>query len=366
MEKLIERLNALQTDLMDIYESDCRDLETCIRKWKLERQENGILFCAKKAGCRNVGMTAVPSSQISEAKTKQCIEMQLHLEGLQNCGFGSEPWTLAETSFERFFCTPTGTFKKNGRHVTVQFSGGHEQDYVVWGDIYVYSKHNWTKTTSHVDHKGIYYDLEGRSEYYVDFQKESNELSGENGTWMITGDNNINFMCSDSEQPVSAITEQTQDSQRPSTPGRGDLGSSEAKVPDEADGPWRPWPCNTQAAIRRRDGREGPAKRPRGRPPGPRGINYGPNQRWTLNDNCLPTLVLKGEPNKLKCLRYRITKDLSKLYLCISSTWHWTGGSPDKPAHVTIVFKDREQRARFVEQVRVPPNILCCLGLTTL
>lgn len=75
--------------------------------------------------------------------------------------------------------------------------------------------------------------------------------------------------------------------------------------------------------------------------------------------------VLKGGANQLKCLRYRIKKQHCGLYLCISSTWHWTGDTGTERqgrARILLVFPGAEQAQQFLQTVSLPRGVQVSVG----
>mgnify|MGYP000196279906 CR=1 FL=1 len=98
MEALNDRFNALQETLLDIYESGKDDIDTQILHWNCLRKEQILLHYARKHGIRRVGYQHVPPLAVTETKAKEAIGMVLVLESLKKSPYGSESWTLVNTS----------------------------------------------------------------------------------------------------------------------------------------------------------------------------------------------------------------------------------------------------------------------------
>ena len=110
MDTLSERFNALQENLMDIYESGRDDLETQIMHWQLLRQEQILFYYARKNGVMRLGYQPVPPLATSEAKAKDAIGMVILLESLLKSAYGTEPWTLTQTSLETVRSPPAVSY----------------------------------------------------------------------------------------------------------------------------------------------------------------------------------------------------------------------------------------------------------------
>nr|AFK84998.1 E2 [Miniopterus schreibersii papillomavirus 1] len=78
-----------------------------------------------------------------------------------------------------------------------------------------------------------------------------------------------------------------------------------------------------------------------------------------------PVLLLGGEPNQLKCVRYRLKAKHSALFTCCTTTFCWvcnhtTEKSPC--ARIMVAFKDSQQRSKFLGQVSLPKGITITMG----
>lgn len=187
METLSERFNALQDQLMDIYESGREDLETQIAHWQLLRQEQILLHYARKHGVLRIGYQPVPALATSEQKAKDAIGMVLVLQSLQKSPYGQERWTLVQTSLETFRNPPANCFKKGPMNIEVYFDGDPENlmVYTVWSDIYYQTvEDTWEKTKGHVDYNGAYFMEGSFKNYYIEFASDARRFS-HSGQWEV-------------------------------------------------------------------------------------------------------------------------------------------------------------------------------------
>ena len=115
MESLTERFDAVQENLLELYESGSDNIEDQILYWNLMRKEGVLFYYARQKGITRLGLQHVPSLAVSEFKAKQAIMMTLQLESLKNSEYGSEKWTMQDTSLELYNTEPQHTFKKEDR-----------------------------------------------------------------------------------------------------------------------------------------------------------------------------------------------------------------------------------------------------------
>ena len=219
MEALSARFNALQENLMDLYESGVETLETQIQHWNLLRQEQILFHYARKHGIMRLGYQPVPPLATSEIKAKDAIAMGLLLESLQKSKFSEEPWTLVETSLETVRSPPADCFKKGPKTVEVYFDGNPENLmlYTVWTYIYYQTEEDtWEKVEGQVDYAGAYF-MEGHfKNYYIRFEEDAKRFSTTN-QWEVHVNKDVVFT------PVTS-----------STPPVGDAESSNNSVPGPA------------------------------------------------------------------------------------------------------------------------------------
>lgn len=187
METLSDRFNALQDKLMDIYESGQDDLETQILHWKYLREEQVLLYYARKNGIMRLGYQLVPPLATSEAKAKDAIGMMLLLQSLQRSPYASESWTLMQTSLEAVRSPPANCFKKGPYNIEVMYDSDPENlmSYTLWSFIYYQRVDDtWNKVEGHVDYNGAYYYEGNLKTYYIEFESDAARY-GKTGQWEV-------------------------------------------------------------------------------------------------------------------------------------------------------------------------------------
>lgn len=376
MESLADRLDACQEKLLDLYEKDSDKLEDQILHWHYVRLEHAMLFKARQAGLTHVGHQVVPTLSVTKGKAHQAIEVHLSLQGLQNSAYAQEPWTLQTTSLEMWNAHPQRCWKKKGRTITVKFDCDDLKavEYVSWGCIYVQSTEDeqWYKVPGHVSYYGLYYELQGQKQYYVTFGQEARKY-GDTNTWEVHVGSTVIY------EPCASVSS-TQDTVREvptvETVGRlPDATKSTATAtcvgPTQTSSPVQTPPCKRQRLHRdglqqQPDSTERDICRQR-RDSADQRVNRDSDCTQQARDICnshgAPIIHLKGEPNKLKCFRYRLQQSVPNLFLKASSTWHWAcGGDTTKCAFVTLWYVDTDQRTQFLSRVNIPKGIQATAG----
>lgn len=350
---------------MDLWDKDSQALGDHVEHWSLLRREATLLTAARVSGVSRAGYTVVPALAACEAKAKNAIKMHLLLKSLQETQFSREPWTLAQTSAEMWSAVPIDTFKKDGYNVEVIF--GHEEDnkmqYTVWGSVYVpgVDGAGWQKVSSVVNSVGVHYTAWGNTVTYVDFSQES-DLYGGQGAWEVRRDGNVIYshdpVTSSTDSCCQPILESSDNNTSDTTTDSVDLGPRTQK--EKSRGGRIRWPLTST-----------PTTLPVAyRQPDTNSDSDCDNRRtWGQRGDCLcggsPVIVLKGEPNQLKCMRYRLTRNHRHSFVDISSTWCWSsaprtaGGTRGR---VTVIFESEQQRDQFRSRVPVPRGVKCVLG----
>ncbi|AST11577.1 E2 protein [Sus scrofa papillomavirus 2] len=194
MERICHRLNVVQEELLSLYETAQTSLQSQIRHWDLVRKEMIFFYAARQSGVDSIGFQKVPPLQVSQAKAKEAIEMQMILQSLGESDFAQEQWTLSDTSRELWLCPPQGCFKKHGSSVDVWYDENPENAnrYVSWGSIYhLDGNERWRKTEGLCDHTGLYYvDESGYRRYYIKFSVDAKRYSA-TGQWEVKFKNQI-------------------------------------------------------------------------------------------------------------------------------------------------------------------------------
>ncbi|AEI00707.1 E2 [Apodemus sylvaticus papillomavirus 1] len=386
MNQLGTRFDAVQEQILSLYEKGSDKLEDQITYWGLIRTEGGLEYCARKNGINRLGLHTVPCSMGAESKAKSAIQMQLKLKSLLESQYGTEPWTMQDTSLELYKRTdPSYTFKKHGHNVEVLYDQDEENavSYMVWGAIYVDDEEGvWHKYASSVDFYGVYYtDCCGNKVYYEHFEEDAERFS-EKGTWTVRYKNKTLTSCPDSssketpqQQPASSTRkrqrswEDTTSSSpspvrgRPSTPGsprystprgpRGRLGqpqrSEQRESTTDGRGRSQAWPDPKTTWT----GSAGP--------PGP----GGPSVTRLLSAAGDPPIILvKGPTNPLKCWRNRLRRRLHRPFTKISTAFSRVedrdGGGI---TNLLIASRDVDQRETFLKTVPLPKGCIFHKGV---
>ncbi|AAZ39516.1 E2 protein [human papillomavirus 106] len=381
METLASRLDVCQEKLLELYEKDSDQLQDQILHWHLVRWENVILYKAREAGHLHLNHQVVPVQLIAKAKACKAIEVQLALKTLLKSPYGTEPWTLRDTSQEMWDTEPKQCWKKRGYTVDVKFDGEESKTmcYTCWRDIYVQSiaDDTWDKVTGHVDHAGLYYVHEGTRVTYVKFSQEA-QTYGSTGTWEVHVGGHIIYDAFDPSVSSTQDTEQEPlSTTRPTDPSHTD--QPDATTPTPVLGPA---PTFVPPPPKRQRLGYGPQHTEQPDSTGDRGQRLardnardqcnpdGANQHRNISvGHGAPVIHLRGDPNKLKCLRYRLKKHTPVLFTKASSTWRWsTCSSPTdaNSAFVTLWHDSVEQRAKFLATVTLPKDIVAVPGYMTM
>ena len=73
-----------------------------------------------------------------------------------------------------------------------------------------------------------------------------------------------------------------------------------------------------------------------------------------------PVILLRGEPNILKCYRYRVKERHKGLFDKISTTWSWVGSQNSTRlgrARMLLSFISNDQRETFISSMKLPKNV---------
>nr|AVM18347.1 early protein 2 [Lambdapapillomavirus 2]AVM18354.1 early protein 2 [Lambdapapillomavirus 2] len=375
MEKLSEALDLLQEELLSLYEQNSQSLADQSRHWSLLRKEQVLLYYARGKGIMRIGMQPVPPQSVSQAKAKQAIEQSLYIDSLLHSKFANEPWTLCDTSRERLVAEPAYTFKKGGKQIDVRYDDSEENivRYVLWLDIYYQDEFDtWEKAHGKLDHKGLSYMHGTQQVYYVDFEEEANKYS-ETGKYEILN------------QPTTIPTTSAAGTSGPELPGHSASGSGACSLTPRK-GPSRR-PGRRSSRFPRRSGGRGrlgrggsgelpPQPQPSSSwsPPSPQQVGSKHQLRPTSSAGGRlgrllqeaydpPVLVLAGDPNSLKCIRYRLSHKHRGLYLGASTTWKWTSGGDGASKHdrgsarMLLAFLSDQQREDFMDRVTFPKSV---------
>lgn len=460
MEALNQRFNALEDQLMDIYEQGSDKLEDQIKHWNFLRKEQILLHYARRRGIMRLGYTPVPSLAASETKAKDAIYMVLQLEKLRDSPYKDEPWTLINTSLETYRAPPVNCFKKGPQNVEVIFDADPENImlYTSWQFIYFEDTDgHWQKTEGRIDYAGLYY-LEGQlRHYYVEFKVDARRF-GTSGEWEVRFNGETIFAPVTSSSPssfeevreraeppdvpevgtapdsgtlqtgrpgtetakgrrygrkessptvaslrvrqkVSRSTTRKAEERRSRSPssgteqagarGRGQRGTrarsrtrsrSKRRSRSRSSSRARSRRAREHSESRGGRGRGAYATRSRSRSAECRSIDQcgipasqvgrsvqsvGRNNSSRLKrllDEALdpPVILLRGEPNTLKCYRYRVKDKLRGSFDKISTTWSWVasqGNTRIGRARMLLSFISEDQREKFINVMKLPKGV---------
>lgn len=398
MDSLQARFDALQEQLLEIYEKDSNTLEVAIQYWSLMRKEHALYYHARMQGKTRLGLYAVPAARVSEHKAKEAIKMSLHLQSLQKSEFANLPWSLVDTSLENFSAQPENTFKKKGQHVTVIYDSdaNNSMVYTAWNEIYYVDENDtWHKAKSHVDYDGISYtDNMGEKHYYVNFHDDA-RLYSNLGRWEVHFENQVL-----SPPVTSSIPPGPPDRRRPAETGfyssglKSGLSARQSANPYSRDSRQRSRShsrsrsrSRSRSPTQRSDtgGRRAPLQGPRrGRggerdlggptPPSPGQVEQrhrSPARKPASRVAQLieeakdpPVLLLQGAANILKCFRRRCTQAHPHRFQCMSTSWTWVSKtSTVKSRHrMLVAFVNCDQRKSFLLNVRLPKGVSAVKG----
>nr|WJJ59291.1 MAG: E2 protein [Leptonychotes weddellii papillomavirus 9] len=394
MENLNQVLDSLQEQILTLYEENSTDLKAHIRLWRLMRREQVFFHWARQQGVTRVGMRPLPSLASSQQKAKEAIEQEIYITSLSKSRYGSEEWTIANTSRERLLADPKFCFKKDGVQLEVRFDG--EKDnivrYTYWRTIYYQdAMDEWQKTDGLVDSCGLYYmDAQGLKLYYVEFKSEAEKYS-KTGLYEVLGNYITTVSTSCTGLPHTADFYSAEDTAQQRPPARHAITTpKKTSVPparryrvrrSRSRSPrFSSTPSRTRGGVRgsRQKQRESRSKsRSAERPVPPSAEEVGGRhqtppkraggrvERLIADARDPPVIIVKGDGNRVKCLRFRLKNKFSSKFDRISTTWTWTtSDAPDRigSARMLISFKDTEQRQKFLDTVPFPPSIRLPLG----
>lgn len=371
---------------MNLIEKESYDLKDHLLFWRAVRAENVIAYYARKERITKLGLQPLPTTQVTEYKAKEAINIQLLIESLLKSEFAIERWTLAEVSAETINSAPKNCFKKIPFIVTVLFDNDENNafPYTCWEYIYYQDENNkWHKTEGLVDHNGMYYKhINGDSVYFVIFHPDAVKY-GKTGQWTVKFKNKTVVASVTSSSRHSYPTSESRPGPstlyRPQSPGRRQQDSTENTDTDS--------PSSSTPRIRRgrrpggESGEPGTNQTPRrgtkrklgsdsAPSPGEVGSRsrtvaaHGLSRLRRLQEEARdpPIILFTGQQNTLKCWRNRVTTKHSDLFLCFSSVWKWLGANANGAAKLLVAFTSVSQRELFLHTVHIPKGTAFTLG----
>lgn len=384
-EDLRKRLDVIQTQLMTLYESNPKDLQSQITHYKLLRKECAIQYYARKEGYQNLGLQHLPTTRISEHNSKQAIKMTLMLESLAKSQYATEEWTLHDTSADRFLSPPRNCFKKNSFEVEVWFDNNPKNafPYICWEWIYYQDESDtWHKVPGKVDYNGLYYvEIDGTAVYFLLFHKDAGRY-GNSGEWTVNYKNEQILPPSVGSSTRRSVSE----SQDPTitTPSNAETETQNRRreVQQETPGPSSTTRSPKRGQRRRRGGEgEQTSGKRRRRSEGRGGSDsITPEEvgkshrsvpatglsrvdRLKAEAKDPPIIIVKGCANKLKCWRFRCNQKCPRPYNYMTSVFKWiTNDVKLADSRVLVAFADNTQRSRFIANVSFPKDTSYCFG----
>lgn len=399
MESLIERFDALLENQLQLYEAGSDKIDDQILYWDITRQENVLYHYARKKGLTTIGLQPVPSLATSEHRAKQAILMSINLKSLKNSAYGSEPWTMQDTSFEIFNAPPQHTFKKGAFTVDVYYDGDKDNyyPYTAWTDIYYQNGDNvWHKVEGQGDYEGLFYTtVDGVKVYYITFDEDAARFS-KTGKWTVKYKNreiSSTSVTSTSTSDGSTRYPEQSPTTRPSTNTLGqkkerrrkressstDTRSTRSRT-SQSDGDFDSSSSGRRVRRRRRE-REPAAqrreqRRATTRPSVPTPDQVGSGHRLAktkglgrlgqLQEEAWDPylLLLKGQANTLKCFRHRMKGRYKSLFYSSSTVFSWVGEGSSRlgEPRMLIAFKTSTDRQLFLKTVILPKGTTYSYG----
>ncbi|CDI44928.1 E2 protein [Mesocricetus auratus papillomavirus 1] len=398
MPTLTERFDAVQDQILNLIEKGSTALADHVLYWDLVRKEGVLQYYARKHNMNRLGLHALPCQLGAETKAKKAIQMGMLLRSLLDSKYGSEPWTVSETSLELYEQTdPEKTFKKGGQTIEVHYDNDPENSvaYTLWKYLYKQDEAGqWHKLEGGVDYAGLYYvEVNGMHVYYEEFCEDSDRY-GQSSTWTVKYNN------TDICAPVTSSTReegtQQQARKRQRTDASEDsLSTWTASSPEEdstsdittpPSSPRRGYgPSHSSPTRFRRGGRRGEQGEPTPSPTfdaispiparhpaeGPRGVSeelpragFGGYPEVLGRSGDPPILLLTGPANCLKCWRNRVKRRPHRLYKRMSTCFSWVSetGAGTEDQRLLIAFTDALQREQFLRTVPLPRGSLFYRG----
>lgn len=387
------RFDALQDQLLTLYESAATDIHSQIKHWELSRKLNVLMYYSRKEGYSNLGLQTLPTLQVSEYNAKLAIKMMILLKSLANSRYGKEQWSLTETSAELMLTPPKNTFKKGGFQVEVFYDNDrfNANVYTQWEYIYYQDLNDeWHKVPGEVDHNGLSFtDVTGEKTYFKLFAEDAERYS-DTGQWTVRYKNTtISSVVTSSSRQHSSINEKRDQQRRlrDSSPEEGTSRRSEKHTEEELPTTTTTSPTTTRERRRRRRGDGGEQQQGESSTGGPQSKRvrgsfavsadevgtrhrsvpaHGLGRLRRLQEEARdpPILCIKGPANNLKCWRNRFNVKFNSLYFKTSSVFKWLGDtdSQNNISRMLIAFHDQCERTRFLQTVNLPKGTSFSFG----
>lgn len=354
------------------------------------------MYYCRKEGFKSLGLQTLPTLQVSEYNSKIAIKMVLLLQSLAKSQYGSEQWTLSDTSTEIVLTPPKNTFKKQGFQVEVYYDGDttNANLYTQWEHIYYQDLNDeWHKVPGDVDHNGLSYtDKTGEKRYFLLFSEDAEKYS-RTGLWTVRYKNTtISSVVTSTSRHAGTPKKSNQPTDshtRESSPEEGTSSRRRLERDTEESSPTTTTTSPTSGGRRRRGGggergeqreypttsRESPrSKRQRSSAPTPDEVGtrhrsvpqHHLDRLRRLQEEARdpPIISVKGQANNLKCWRQRLSVRFGHLYDKASSVFRWIGDDDESNhnSRMLIAFNDYCQRTKFLQVVTFPRGSSYALG----
>lgn len=395
---------------MACLENGSNSLVDHIKYYAAVRQENALMFAARRAGVKTVGICPVPSLQASAARAKSAIEMQMMCQELLGTVWGKDSWSLSDVSQEMFMAPPSFCFKKGPRIIEVTYDGDENNKnwYTAYNLLYIRGESGWNFATGGADGEGLFYTMNGVRTHYLWFREDAARYSTR-GTWQVVDRDQIyqcavsSTSCDSSRDAVDgaddgadegnsegANTGETPLAAQPNTgagfssgPGairnsqsrvRGSLGANPYPLPLRSGlslctPPASPVPSPLSLVLERESEitEAPPSPDSSHNPPpvisDPEGPGTDAQEGFQLFSKAEKTycLLLSGGANCVKCLRWRLKRYHRGRFKTITTTWWATGNEGFErkgDATILVTFCSWEQRRCFMDIVSIPTGVV--------
>lgn len=393
MDAAIERLYAAQECQMALIEKSSTRLKDHVIYWGAVRTESTLMYAARKAGHKTLGHWPLPSLVSSAHKAREAIRMQALCAELAQSQWGDEPWSLADTSLERWHAPPECCLKKNARVVEVVYNRNNADAvwHTVWGELYLRTADGWELAKGGTDGQGLYYETaDGGRTYYLFFGSDP-QLPSTPGSWEVkdkdmvyissastcasstsssppfreppaVGDTADRFGYCAPKQPESALRGQQNSTAPTRRVGLSGLRSVRSTVPHPyaftaSSGPATrvsatPSLSGTLSASSER-GEKSPEV------PSPDSSQH-PGFVSLFDSSRKFCLLLTGGNNQVKCHRHKCKKYHRHKFDRMTTTF-WPVGEQGServgPATILVTFLSEDQRKTFCDTISVPPGM---------
>lgn len=392
-----EHLTSLIEQEMNLIEKDSSSLEDHVQYWGNVRRQHMLKYAARNQGLKRLGMHLLPPCCVSAVKAKQAIEMHLLCASLCSTRWANDPWTLTDSSWERFCTPPKNCFKKEPRVVEVIYDedSSNRVWYTLWDCCLFLTDKGWYQTRCAADSNGCYYiDMMGARVYYHSFADDARQFST-TGKWDLLNETSV---ISSSTHPAEVEFDgippdfvlRGQHPGEPQGTSTGDHGAPRTQ-------PNSPVSSSTSSHDNG-DSRSGIRECSLPSPGGARNCRFGStgsSNSGSLSPGLAPVsqrseeevrpdssreappsspeneeeqllggpqqvcLLVRGSVNRVKCFRHRCRHHHRRKYRHVTTTLQIVGEGNGRLGEAMMLFTytNWEQREQFLRSVTVPPGV---------